>query len=415
MPSVLAASARAPVPSRGLLVALGLSLGMVSLLGVMHHARQLSAAERAVVMTDVRTGAWHGTRDELGLFTVRPGDVLRITACPAAGGDPHLRLDVHTSAGERLFERPLTAAASDARRCVGLRWAAPCEATLGVALTAAAPSSPPLRRVALYVGPELRPALTWPWLALLVSLSLLVLAPSISGPALRRAPTLGSLIYRPIVDRPGAPAALVAAFVGCVFLSGQVFRALGATPAGTLLGGATLHLCFGLSAAWLLGGLSEDGPPLRTALGLDRTAGRWLSLAVPLALALLALALLTSVWITDTSESSVARDVASSPLRLALLYTALLAPLSEELFYRGAVTRALERFGPSRAIVLQAVVFTLPHALQLRGALWGLIPIAALGLTNGWLRRVSGGLAAPWLLHSIYNGALIAASLVAGA
>ena len=77
------------------------------------------------------------------------------------------------------------------------------------------------------------------------------------------------------------------------------------------------------------------------------------------------------------------------------------------------MTRVLERLGSTRAIFLQAVVFTLPHALQLRGALWGLIPIAALGLTNGWLRRASGGLAAPWLLHSIYNGALIAASLLA--
>ena len=411
MPPVLPASARAPVPSRGLLVALGLSLGMVSLLGVVQHATQLAAVERAVVQTDVRASAWRGTRDDLGVFTVRPGDVLRITACPVASGDPHLRLDVHTPSGERLFDRPLTPAASDARRCVGLRWAAPCEATVGVTLTAT--SAPPLRRVALYVGPELSPGLTWPWLALVVALALLVLAPSMSTPALRRAPTLGSLIYRPIIDRPGAPAALVAAFVGAVVLSGQVFRALGATPAGTLLGGSTLHLCFGLAAAWLLGGLSEDGPPLRSALGLERTSGRWLALTAPLAVSLLALALATSVWITDTSESSVARDVASSPLRLALLYTALLAPLSEELFYRGAVTRVLERLGSTRAIFLQAVVFTLPHALQLRGALWGLIPIAALGLTNGWLRRASGGLAAPWLLHSIYNGALIAASLLA--
>ena len=348
----------------------------------------------------------------LGVFTLRPGDVLRVTACPVAAGDPRLSLELRTPSGDLVSARPLTLAGSDARRCVGLRHTAPRAATFAVALTAPA-APPPLRRLALFVGPELHPGVTWPWLALAVALALLVLAPSVSGPAVRRAPTLGALIFRPIIDRPGAPAALVAAFVGAVFLSGQVFRAFGATPAGTLLGGTTLHLGFALAAAWLLGGLAVDGPPLRAALGLDRAPGRWLAAAPPIALGLLAVALATSLWITDTSESSIAQDVASAPLRLALLYTALLAPLSEELFYRGAVTRLLERLGPRWAIVLQAAIFTLPHAPQLRGALWGLVPIATLGLTNGWLRRASGGLAAPWLVHSIYNATLIGSALLA--
>ena len=383
---------------------------MVSLLGVMQHARQLSLAERALVVTNLRADTPPGTRHHLGVFTVRPGDVLRITACPVAAGDPHLRLDVRTPAGDGVFSAPLTAAGSDARRCVGLRWPVARPGTVGVALTA--PALPPLRRLALFGGPELHLAVTWPWLALVVGLALLVLAPSLSGPALRRAPSLAALIYRPIADRPGAPAALVAAFVGSVFLSGQVFRAFGPTPAGTLFGGTALHVGFGLAAAWLLGGLARDGVPLRTALGLERAPRRWLLLALPIASALLLLALATSLGITDTSESSIAQDVASSPLRLVLLYTGLLAPLSEELFYRGAVTRVLERFGPRRAIILQAMVFTLPHALQLRGALWGLLPIAALGLTNGWLRRASGGLVAPWLVHSIYNATLIATAVL---
>ena len=71
-------------------------------------------------------------------------------------------------------------------------------------------------------------------------------------------------------------------------------------------------------AAWLLGGLSTDGPPLRTALGLDRAPARWLVAALPIALGLLLVALATSALIVDTSESSVAQDVASSPLRLVL-------------------------------------------------------------------------------------------------
>lgn len=408
---VLPASASAPLPPRGLLVSLGLSLGMVSLLGVMQHARELAAAERSVVQTDVRADAWRETRRPIGAFTVRPGDVLRVTACPVAAGDPHLRLEVRTPSGDRVFARALTADASDARRCVGLRWAAPRAATVAVSLTSSTPAPPPLRRLALFVGPELHPGVTWPWLALIASLALLVLAPSLSAPAPRRAPTLASLIYRPLADRPGAAAALAVAFVGAHFLSVQVFRALGPSPIGILLGTAALHLGFGLSAAWLLGGLAADGPPLRAALGFDRTPGRWLALALPLALGLLLVALATSAWITDTSESPIAQSIASSPLRLVLLYTALLAPLSEELFYRGALLRVLGRLGPTRAVVLQAALFTLPHAPQLRGALWGLVPIAAVGLVNGWLRQASGGLAAPWLVHSIYNGLLIATAV----
>lgn len=373
------------------------------------HARELAAAERAVVATGAQANAWRGTRMGLGVFTVRPGDVLRITACPVGAGDPHLHLDARTPAGGMAFTRALTAGGSDARRCVGLRWAAPRTATLALALTAAT-GPPALRRVALYVGPELRPGVTWPWLALVVALAMLVLAPSMSGPALRRPPTPGSLIYRPVTDRPGALVALLASFVASHLAAAQAYRAPGAMPAPALYSGVALHLGFCLSAAWLLGGLSADGPPLRRALGLARAEGRWLLRAPPIALGLLLVAMATAALITDTSESSVAQAVASSPLRLVLLYTALLAPLSEELFYRGAVARALDPAGPVRAIVLQAALFTLPHALQIRGALWGLLPIAALGLANGWLRRASGGIAAPWLVHSIYNGALIVAA-----
>lgn len=388
---------------------------MVSLLGVTRHARELAAAERSVVVAGARADeSWRATERTFGPFTARAGDVLRVTACPVAAGDPRLRVELRGADGAAILARPLAAASSDARRCVGARHAFAAPAAFRVALVAER-APPRLRRVALFVGPELGPGVTWVWLALALSLALLVLAPSMSGPALRRPPTLGASIYRPILDRPAAPAALVAAFVVAQVLPMVVFSALAGSPLAALYGGATLQLLLGLGAAWLLGGLSADGPPLRSALGLERADGRWLARAPLVALALLLVAALTTVFITDTSESAVAQAVASAPLRLVLLYTALLAPLSEELFYRGALTRALARLGPVGAVVAQAAIFTSLHALQLQGAYLGLIPIAALGLANGWLRRASGGLAAPWLVHSLYNGALIAATLFAPA
>jgi membrane protease YdiL (CAAX protease family) len=368
---------------------------------VTQHARELAAAERSVILADAHANeSWRTTERS-----------LRVTACPATAGDPHLRVELRPD-GAAPFTRPLAAAASDARRCVGARYTFARPASFRVALVAVG-APPPLRRIALFVGPELRPAVTWVWLALALSLALLVLAPSLSGPAVRRPPTLGSLIFRPLVERPAAPVALVAAFVAAQLLPMLVFSALRGSPLAVLYGGATLQLALGLAAAWLLGGLSADGPPLRAALGLERADAVWLGRAPLIALALLLLAALTTAFITDTSESAVAQAVASAPLRLVLLYTALLAPLSEELFYRGALTRALARLGPTGAIVTQAAIFTSLHAMQLQGAYLGLLPIAALGLANGWLRRASGGLAAPWLVHSLYNGALIATTLLA--
>ncbi len=361
-------------------------------------------------MSDPSSAEWRTTPHPLGRFDLRAGDVIRVTACSVSGADPLLRLDARSPAGQLVFDRPLTAALSDARRCVGFRWTAPRSTPLDLSFDAA--PATPLRRLSLYAGPMLHARVVWPLAALVIALALLVLSPSFTAAPSRPDPSLRSSIFRPVADRPGAVLALLGALVGCsFFLPLLVVSALPASPFTVLAAQLAQSAGFCLSAAWLLGGLDADGPPLREALGLGRTSSRWLLAAVPIAAALVGFAMATSLWITDTSESPVAREFASSPRCLVLLFTALLAPLSEELFYRGAAQRVLGRAGPAVAVLLQALVFTSLHAIQLKGALLGLCPIAAVALVNGWLRHRSGGVAAPWLVHTLYNGALIITAL----
>jgi membrane protease YdiL (CAAX protease family) len=57
------------------------------------------------------------------------------------------------------------------------------------------------------------------------------------------------------------------------------------------------------------------------------------------------------------------------------------------------------------------MVFVAVHAMQLEGAWLGLVPIAAVGLTNGVLRWRTRGLVVPWAVHTLYNAVLALTAL----
>jgi len=81
------------------------------------------------------------------------------------------------------------------------------------------------------------------------------------------------------------------------------------------------------------------------------------------------------------------------------------APLTEELLFREIGLRALSRYlGFGFANLLQATVFASMHQDPLRFA-----PLFALGLLGGWLRRRSGSLLAPTMLHAANNAIAVAA------
>ena len=98
---------------------------------------------------------------------------------------------------------------------------------------------------------------------------------------------------------------------------------------------------------------------------------------------------------------------------LILVSAVIIAPIGEELLYRGVIARAWGRqSGARRAIVFSTLIFALAHTVGVGGetasdaliaaaiALLARIPI---GLATGWLWVRRRSLLAPIVLHSSYN------------
>ena len=104
-------------------------------------------------------------------------------------------------------------------------------------------------------------------------------------------------------------------------------------------------------------------------------------------------------------------------LALNLFSAVVIAPIGEELLYRGVIAQAWGRqSGPRRAIVFSALLFAFAHTLNLGGTTISeglLIAIVAflirlpLGLTLGWLWVRRRSLLATIMLHAVYNIAIV--------
>ncbi len=111
-------------------------------------------------------------------------------------------------------------------------------------------------------------------------------------------------------------------------------------------------------------------------------------------------------------------------LVLNLLAAAVIAPIGEELFFRGFVTTAWARTdGPAAALVRGSVFFAIAHVLTLTagdaGQGVGLAAFAFLArlpvaFTLGWLFLRRGSLYAPIALHAVFNGLQVLALAAAG-
>ena len=111
-------------------------------------------------------------------------------------------------------------------------------------------------------------------------------------------------------------------------------------------------------------------------------------------------------------------------LGLHLLAGAVIAPVAEEVLFRGvAVTAWARTAGPTRAIVWSALLFAAAHILPITGETFSqgaaLAVVAALGrlpvaLALGWLYLRSGTLWASIGLHAAFNAVLIILAESAG-
>lgn len=101
-------------------------------------------------------------------------------------------------------------------------------------------------------------------------------------------------------------------------------------------------------------------------------------------------------------EQAVAGLATQVPLPTAVLAIAILAPVAEELFFRGAVLNAWEReYGTRRAIIGSASLFAIVHVAG--GTPVAVVEVFILGLLLAWVYVQTRSLATTIGLHGAFN------------
>ncbi len=114
------------------------------------------------------------------------------------------------------------------------------------------------------------------------------------------------------------------------------------------------------------------------------------------------------------------RDVAVMRIDPTVLILALVlvAPLAEELFFRGVVYNAwLREYGPRTALFGSAALFAVIHANPqsgeaLIGSVVSIVPIFGLGIVLALVYRRTGSLAASMALHAGFNAISVTVALL---
>lgn len=374
------------------------------------RVRALDAVERATVLETpvfaVRAAeAWL----PLGEHRVPAGGALRVKACVGAGAPPALHLELRNGAGAPVATVPLDHEQSASLRCTEARWSAPSARAVTARLTLhGAPVR--LSSVVLRTGASLRVHDALPCLVLALGLGLVLLAPR-RGEGAPPAPddTL------PLPSRGvGGVVGAVLAFVLTSVAAGLAMRLGGSSGAAMLASVLVQQVTLATLTALLLGAW-WPGVDARRRLELDAPPKGWATLAATAALLLVVVAVAVGRKLTDAGDSPIARIVEAMPMRYVVAFGAFCAPLPEEIFYRNFLGRVgvglLGAESVVGRVIAPAVVFVAVHAMQLEGAWLGLVPIAAVGLTNGVLRWYTRGLVVPWAVHTLYNGVLALTAL----
>lgn len=182
------------------------------------------------------------------------------------------------------------------------------------------------------------------------------------------------------------------------------------------------------AASWraIFGQHQVSSPNLPVA---DRRGGAlgdvaWgLAITVPI---VVAAALFSALLIQGTGaapESPLPPSINTSALLFNLMSAAIIAPIGEEILYRGVITQAWGRqSGARRAILFSAIVFAFAHTLTVGGTSVGdgasLAAVAfvvrlPLGIALGWLWIRRRSIVATIALHAAYNLAIVAIAALA--
>jgi len=93
-----------------------------------------------------------------------------------------------------------------------------------------------------------------------------------------------------------------------------------------------------------------------------------------------------------------------------IVLSGVLAPVTEELLFRGVLLRGMaSRWGPTAGVIAQGVVFGVAHAKF--DGVWStvgvVVTVTAVGIVFGWVARATGRLAPGMVAHSVYNLVLL--------
>ena len=166
-----------------------------------------------------------------------------------------------------------------------------------------------------------------------------------------------------------------------------------------------------LGVTWLA--VRRKGNGLVRDLGLrgeGRDVPRGLGLGAATQLLVVPLLYLPILWLTDRSRDDVAAEARELTdkatgvgVLLLVLVVVVLAPVVEEIFFRGLLLRSLEnRLGPTWALATSSTLFGLAHFQLLQ-----LPALIVFGLVAGWLAQRHGRLGPAIFAHIAFNGVTV--------
>jgi membrane protease YdiL (CAAX protease family) len=119
------------------------------------------------------------------------------------------------------------------------------------------------------------------------------------------------------------------------------------------------------------------------------------------------------VWVLESLGIAAEPQAAERAIQildpwLVILAVVILAPIAEEVFFRGVVFNAwLREDGRRWAFIGSSALFALIHA-----SIVALVPIFLLGLALAWIYQRTGNLLAPIAMHAMVNGVSVALALL---
>lgn len=161
--------------------------------------------------------------------------------------------------------------------------------------------------------------------------------------------------------------------------------------------------------------------PVRPLLGVVRPLGRNLAIGTGLGvLAVLASTLVVSLLVALTGSEAVPEQVLSgglmeTPIELALAVIAavVLAPIAEELLFRGLLHRSLRRgLRIIPATALSSVLFAVVHVDVAFSQPLALVGLTLVGVILAVAYERTGSLIVPIVIHAVHNAVTIAAVVV---